>query len=235
MMENYEGRLKSSWTHLITPRRNFVEGRWRYLFRSISLGKRYTSYNAPPTSRKRAANRWSLRNFLPLISLSWLEKPRNRMGRDLDCMSDVLMGFHRSTFSSRTQNSIQITPHAISGLFQRRKRSSKARNFEVINGLQHVFEKWGERCKKCVAYQGRYFLKRPLPHLHKVPTRSNKVSPRTFQMALVLPCLFISHDSGCIHFFLPPHGLHVHPIIIVFSPLPLQHYASCTELTSRSS
>jgi hypothetical protein len=30
---------------------------------------------------------------------SWLEKPRNRMGRDLDCMADVLMGFHRSAFS----------------------------------------------------------------------------------------------------------------------------------------
>jgi hypothetical protein len=30
---------------------------------------------------------------------SWLEKPRNRMGRDLDCMVDVLMGFHQSTFS----------------------------------------------------------------------------------------------------------------------------------------
>jgi hypothetical protein len=30
---------------------------------------------------------------------SWLEKPRNRMGRYLDCMVDVQMGFHRSTFS----------------------------------------------------------------------------------------------------------------------------------------
>jgi hypothetical protein len=30
---------------------------------------------------------------------SWMEKPRNRTGRDLDCMADVLMGFHRSTFS----------------------------------------------------------------------------------------------------------------------------------------
>jgi hypothetical protein len=29
--------------------------------------------------------------------------------------------------------------------------------FEVINGLQHVFEKWVERCKKCIACQGRYF------------------------------------------------------------------------------
>jgi hypothetical protein len=35
---------------------------------------------------------------------SWLEKPRNRMRLDLDCMADVLMGFHRSTFSkSKTE------------------------------------------------------------------------------------------------------------------------------------
>jgi hypothetical protein len=30
---------------------------------------------------------------------SWLEKPRNSMGRDLNYMPNVLMGFHRSTFS----------------------------------------------------------------------------------------------------------------------------------------
>jgi hypothetical protein len=30
---------------------------------------------------------------------SWLEKPRNRRGRDLDCKAGVLMGFHRSAFS----------------------------------------------------------------------------------------------------------------------------------------
>jgi hypothetical protein len=29
---------------------------------------------------------------------SWLEKPRNLVGRDLDCMVDVPMGFHQSTF-----------------------------------------------------------------------------------------------------------------------------------------
>jgi hypothetical protein len=32
---------------------------------------------------------------------SWLEKSRNLMGRDLDCMAVVLMGFHRSTFSKQ--------------------------------------------------------------------------------------------------------------------------------------
>jgi hypothetical protein len=35
--------------------------------------------------------------------------------------------------------------------------------------------------------------KRPSPHLHKVPTRSNKVSPRTLKTALV-----IFHDKGKI-------------------------------------
>jgi hypothetical protein len=52
-----EGRLQSSWSHLITPSRNFMEVRWRSLFWSTSLGKRCTSYNVPPTSRKRAADR----------------------------------------------------------------------------------------------------------------------------------------------------------------------------------
>jgi hypothetical protein len=90
---------------------------------------------------------------------SRLEKPRNRMGRDLHCLADVLMKFHRSILPSRTQNSIQTSPHAISGLFQPWKGSSEARNFEVINGLQHVIEKWVERCRKCIACQGRYFEK----------------------------------------------------------------------------
>jgi hypothetical protein len=57
-----EGSLKISWTHLITRGRNFVEMRWRSIFRTTSLGKWCTSYNAPPTSRKHAADRWSLRN-----------------------------------------------------------------------------------------------------------------------------------------------------------------------------
>jgi hypothetical protein len=51
----------------------------------------------------------------------------------------------------------------------------------------YVFEKWVERCKKYIAAKGGTSKKRPSPHLHKVPTRSNKVSPRTFQMALVDP------------------------------------------------
>jgi hypothetical protein len=109
---------------------------------------------------------------------SWLEKPRNRVRLG----KNVSVEPHQNI-----RHTVQIWPHTISGLFQPRKgRSSEARNFEVINGLQHVFEKWVERCKKCIACQGRYFeKKRPSPHLHKIPTRSNKVSPRTFQTAVI--------------------------------------------------
>jgi hypothetical protein len=42
---------------------------------------------------------------------------------------------------------------------RRRKGSSEVRNFEMINGLQHVLEKWVERCKNCIGCQGRYFEK----------------------------------------------------------------------------
>jgi hypothetical protein len=90
---------------------------------------------------------------------SWLEKPRNRMWRDLDCMADVLMGFHRSTFSTpNTEFSSDLAPCDFWD-FPTMKRELRGKNFEVINGLQHVFEKWVERCKKWFACQGRYFKK----------------------------------------------------------------------------
>jgi hypothetical protein len=42
---------------------------------------------------------------------SWQEKPRNRMGQGLDCMADVLMGFHRSTFPKpNTEFSSDLAP-----------------------------------------------------------------------------------------------------------------------------
>jgi hypothetical protein len=75
--------LQSSWTHLVTPSRNFVEVRWRSLFRSTSIDKRCTYYNTPPTSWKRAANRWSLRNFLPRSSLFLVGKAQKSHGGEM--------------------------------------------------------------------------------------------------------------------------------------------------------
>jgi hypothetical protein len=65
---SYEDRLKSSWTHLINLSWNFVEVRWRSLFRRTSLGKRCSSYNAPPTSRKRKwSNKTNPRTFQTVL------------------------------------------------------------------------------------------------------------------------------------------------------------------------
>jgi hypothetical protein len=90
---------------------------------------------------------------------SWMEKPRNRMERDVDTVANVLMEFHRSSFSKpNTEFNSDLAPCDFRA-FPTMKRSSEARNFEVINGLQHVFDKWVERCKKCIACQGRYFEK----------------------------------------------------------------------------
>jgi hypothetical protein len=76
----YEGRFQSSWTHLITPSRNFVEVRWRSLFRITSLGKRCTSYNAPPSSWKHTVVHWSLRNFSPWSSIFMVGKAQKSHG-----------------------------------------------------------------------------------------------------------------------------------------------------------
>jgi hypothetical protein len=45
------------------------------------------------------------------VPFSWLGKPRNLMGRDLDSMADVLMGFYPSTFSKpNTEFSSHLAP-----------------------------------------------------------------------------------------------------------------------------
>jgi hypothetical protein len=68
----------------------------------------------------------------------------------------------------------------------------------AANGLQHVFEKWVERCKKRIYCQGRYFEKETVTAPPQSSDSSNKVSPRTFQTALVLsmPRLASANDAN---------------------------------------
>jgi hypothetical protein len=88
---------------------------------------------------------------------SWFEKPRNRMGRHLNWI--LYSAWKKWIGGTPLEHRVQISPHAITGLFQPWKGNSEARNFEMINDLQRVFEKWVERCKKCIPCQGRYFEK----------------------------------------------------------------------------
>jgi hypothetical protein len=90
---------------------------------------------------------------------SSLEKPRNRMRRDLNwILCSAWKKWIGGTPSEHPPYSPDLAPCDF-WAFPTMKGSSEARNFEVINGLQHVFEKWVERCKKFIAYQGRYFEK----------------------------------------------------------------------------
>jgi hypothetical protein len=178
--------LQSSWTHLSTPSRNIVEVRWRSPFRSTSLGKRCTSYNAPPTSRKRAADRRSLRNFLPRSSLCMFGKAQN---------SHRAMSELNSAFSlEKVDRSNPIRTSAV----QSRSRPMRFLGFSnhEKGALRQEISRWLKVCstfsrsgwsvvRSASLAKGGTSKKTPSPHLHKVPTRSNKVSPRTFQTALV--------------------------------------------------
>jgi hypothetical protein len=49
--------------------------------------------------------------------------------------------------------------------FSNHEKGAPRQEISVINGLQHIFKKWVEHCKKCVACQGRYFKKRDCHHI----------------------------------------------------------------------
>jgi hypothetical protein len=102
-IQNYSKHLRGPFEKFVDSPYYFVwelcRGAVTVFFLSTSLGKRCTSYNAPPSSRKRSAGRDHFEISCLWAPFSWLEKSRNRMGRDLDCMADVLMGFHWSIFS----------------------------------------------------------------------------------------------------------------------------------------
>jgi hypothetical protein len=90
----YESRLQSSWTQLITTSWNFVE------VPPLASDALLTTLYPHLENVLQTINHFEIFCFGAPSSL--LEKPRNRMGgggRDLDYMTDVLMGFHRPTFS----------------------------------------------------------------------------------------------------------------------------------------
>jgi hypothetical protein len=165
----HEGRLQSSWTHLITPSRNLVEVRWRSLFQSTSFGKR-----------------WSLWNFLPRSSLLMVGKAHKSHGESSglygECSNGVppihiFQAEHRIQFRSRPVRFLGFSNHEKGAPRQISKWSTVCNTFSRSG--------WSVVRSASLA-KGVTTKKRPSPHLHKFPIRSNKVSPRTFQTALVI-------------------------------------------------
>jgi hypothetical protein len=181
----YEGHLKSSWTHIILSR-NFVEVRWRSLFRSTSLGKRCTLTTLHPL----------LENVLQTVDhfeipclgapFSWFEKPRNHMWRNLDCMAAVLVGFHRWSFSKmNTEFNAYLGPMRFVG-FSKHEKGAPRQEISKRSTVCTKFSRSGlSVLRNASLAKGGTSKERPSPHLHKVPIRINNVSPRTLQTALV--------------------------------------------------
>jgi hypothetical protein len=193
----YEGRLKSSWIHLITPSRIFVEVRWRSLFRSTSFGMRYTSYNAPPTSPKRVADRWSLRNVLPRNFLFMVGKAQKSHGARSGLYGECSNGVPLIHFF-QVENRIQFTSRPMRFLgFSDHKKGAPWQEISKWCTVCSTFSRSGWSVVRSASLaKGGTSKKRPSPHLQNVPIRSNKVSPRTLQTAL-LSTRYISGFVAC--------------------------------------
>jgi hypothetical protein len=182
----YDGRLKSSWTHFITPSRNFVEVQWRSLFRNTSPGRQCTSYNAPPTSRKRAADRWSLRNFLPRSSLYVVGKAQKSHAARSELNS--VFGLEKLDRWSPVKTSAtqpRFRPMRFLGS-SNHENGAPRQKISKWSTVWSTFSRSGWSVVWSASFaKGGISKKRPSPYLHKVPIRSNKVSPRTLPTALV--------------------------------------------------
>jgi hypothetical protein len=155
--------------------------------RSTSLDKRCTSYNAPPTSAKRVADRWSLRNVLPLSSIFMVGKAH----KSHDVRSELNSVFGLEKVDQRNPIRTSAT-HSRSRLmrflgFSNHEKEAPRQEISKWSTVCSTFSRceWSVVRSASIA-KGRPSKKRPSPHLHKVPTRSNKQSPRTLQTALVI-------------------------------------------------
>jgi hypothetical protein len=142
--------------------------RWWSLFRSTSLGKRCTSYNTPPTSRKRAADRWSLRNFLSRSSLFMVEKGQKSHGarselNSVFCLEKVdrWNPIRISAIQSRSR------PMRFLGFYNHEKGAPR-QEISKWSTVCSMFSRsgWSVVRSLSLAKEGTS-KKRPSPHLHK--------------------------------------------------------------------
>jgi hypothetical protein len=163
-----------------------VEVLWRSLFWSTSLSTRCTSYNAPPTSQKRTADRPSLRNFLPRSSLFMVGKAQKSHG--------ARFGLNSVLGLEKVDQRNPIRTSAIQSRFRPMRFLSLS--YHEKGAPRQEISKWWTVCSKfsrsgwsvvrsASLARGGTSKKRPSPHLHEVPIQINEVSPRTLQMALL--------------------------------------------------
>jgi hypothetical protein len=158
---------------------------------------------APPTSRKRAADRWSLRNFLPRSFLFMVGKAQKSHGPRSElydgCSNGVppihfFQAEHRIQFRSRLMRFLGFSNH---------EKGAPRQEISKWPTVCITFSRSGWSVVRSASLaNGGTSKKRPSPHLHEVPTRSNTMSPRTLQTALVHTCIkfwyeYVKETSVC--------------------------------------
>jgi hypothetical protein len=138
-------------------------------------------------SQKCAADRRSLRNFLPRSSLFMVGKAQKSHGARSEFSS--LFGLEKvDRWNPIRTSAIQPRSRPMRFLgFSNHEKGAPRQEISKWSTVCSTFSRsrWSVVRSASLA-KGGTSKKRPSPHLHEVPTRSNKVSPRTFQTALVL-------------------------------------------------
>jgi hypothetical protein len=123
--------------------------------------------------------------FVSELPFHGLRSPEIAWGRVLDCMADILMGFHWSTFF-QAEHRIQFRSFPMRYLgFSNHEKGDSMQEISTWSTVCSTFSRSGWSVVSASLAKGGTSKNRPSPHLHKVATRSYKVSPRTLKTALV--------------------------------------------------
>jgi hypothetical protein len=131
-----------------------------------------------------------------VVPFSWSEKPKNRMrarsglyGGYSNGVPQISMSTSITSFQSRNADApLRLLRHSKKSSFKTTVTPFSRSDWSIVR-------------RASLAKEGTS-KKRPSPHLHKVPTRSNKVSARTLQTALVhsLVCVCVGGGSFITYF-----------------------------------
>jgi hypothetical protein len=185
--------MQSSSTHLITPSRNFVEVRWRSLFEVLPLasGALLTTLHPLLENVLQTFDHFKISSIG--APFSWLEKPRNRRGRDLNwILCSAWKKWISGTPLEHPPYSPDVAPCDLWAFttmkmeLRGKKTPVPLSSWSLRLTVRSTFSRSGWSVVRSASLaKGGTWKRRASPHLHKVPTRSNKVSPRTLQTALV--------------------------------------------------
>jgi hypothetical protein len=171
----YEGHLKSSWTDIILSR-NFVEVRLWSPFRSpLASDALLTTLHPFIENVLQTADHFEISCLG--APFSWFETGLYGGRSNGIPLIHFFQAEHRIKFRSRPMWFLGFSNHEKEAARQKVPKGSTVYSTFLRSGWSVVW--------RASLANGDTSRKRPSPHLHEVPTRSNKVSPPTLQTTLV--------------------------------------------------